>query len=135
MVRTAYSEEEGYYVTRPNGHTDHYYIDTSVDPWLPEKKKPVLLIQHGCARGGAFSYHWVPLLARKYIVIRRYTRGLGKSSYPKRTSPWSDAKGKYENFEYNIYTIVLRLSISWTSWEFKRCISWESRLRANWAMP
>jgi len=106
MVHKAYDDQEGYYITHPNGQTDHYYVDSFVDPWLPTAQKPILLIQHGYGRHADFWYHWVPALARKYIVIRRDTRGHGRSSFPKRVNAWSEEHGEYEDYQYDIHTIV-----------------------------
>ncbi|KAK5462719.1 hypothetical protein LTS15_002431 [Exophiala xenobiotica] len=100
--------DPGYYVTHPNGQTSFYHLDTSVDPWLPESEKPVILIQHGCAHTSEFFYHFVPRLARNYVVIRRDARGHGRSSYPKRLTPWHDQdNNEYEGgYEYTPETIV-----------------------------
>lgn len=53
-------------------------------------------------------YHWVPRLSRDFVVIRRDNRGHGKSSFPKRLSPWSDQEHNvYENdYQWNIETIL-----------------------------
>ncbi|EXJ73908.1 uncharacterized protein A1O5_02202 [Cladophialophora psammophila CBS 110553] len=69
----------GKIITHPNGQTTHLIIDNFTDPWLPCE---TILIQHGFARHAAFWYHWVPVLARKYRVIRRDARGHGHSSTP-----------------------------------------------------
>lgn len=106
MSFTAYSEQEGHFLTLPNGQRDHFYIDSFVDPWLPKEKKAVLLIQHGYARSGKFWYHWVPTLARDYIVIRRDLRGHGKSSFPTRSNVWEETKGQYVGYVYNVNSIV-----------------------------
>ncbi len=106
MVQGAFSEQEGYYVTLSNGQTDHYFLDSFTDPWRPKSGKEVVLIQHGFGRSASFWYHWIPALARDYIVVRRDLRGHGRSSYPKRQSPWSEEPGIYEDgYEYNVKTI------------------------------
>lgn len=64
----------------PNGQITHCVIDDFTDPWKPSE---IIVIQHGFARHHAFWYHWIPVLARKYIVVRRDTRGHGLSSTPK----------------------------------------------------
>jgi pimeloyl-ACP methyl ester carboxylesterase len=53
-------------------------------------------------------YHWVPHLAREFVVIRRDNRGHGKSSFPKRVSPWNDGEhNEYEKgYRYDIDTIL-----------------------------
>ncbi|KAJ5556347.1 hypothetical protein N7494_000262 [Penicillium frequentans] len=62
-----------------NGQMTHVIVDDYTDPW--ENPKTVL-IQGGFGRHSAFWYHWVPSLARQYRVLRRDTRGHGKSSTP-----------------------------------------------------
>lgn len=64
----------------PNGQVTHCVVDNFTDPW---KTSETIVIQHGFARHHAFWYHWTPVLARKYIVVRRDTRGHGLSSTPK----------------------------------------------------
>lgn len=67
------------FITHPNGQTTHIIIDDFTDPWKP---KETILIQPGFGRHSAFFYHWIPVLARKYRVIRRDLRGHGLSSTP-----------------------------------------------------
>ncbi|KAM5347486.1 hypothetical protein ACJ41O_010491 [Fusarium nematophilum] len=110
MSPSAYSEQAGHFITLPNGQVDHFYLDSFVSPWLPRSKKQVLLIQHGHARSGQFWYHWVPALSRDYIVIRRDLRGHGRASFPKRQNPWSEANGVYENYAYNVDTIIREIA-------------------------
>lgn len=62
-----------------NGQITHVIVDDYTNPW--ENPKTVL-IQGGFGRHSAFWYHWVPSLARQYRVLRRDTRGHGKSSTP-----------------------------------------------------
>ncbi|KAJ9134252.1 Alpha/beta-hydrolase [Pleurostoma richardsiae] len=110
MVNSTFLEQQGFYVTLSNGQTDHFFIDSFTDPWIPSDDKEVILIQPGFGRSGVFWYHWVPVLARDYVVIRRDLRGHGKSSYPKRLSPWSEEPGVYENhYLYNIETICAEI--------------------------
>ena len=106
--RRPFDPPQGQFVTHPNGQKSYIHIDTYTDPWLPAEKKPVILLNHGCARTSEMWYHWVPRLSRKFVVIRRDNRGHGKSSYPKRLSPWSDQQhNEYENgYKYNINTIL-----------------------------
>lgn len=68
------------YIRHPNSQRTHYISDSFVDPWKPAE---TILIQHGFGRHAEFWYHWVPVLARKYHVIRRDLRGHGRSSYGK----------------------------------------------------
>ncbi|POR33563.1 Uncharacterized protein TPAR_06253 [Tolypocladium paradoxum] len=110
MAHGAFSEQEGFYVTLSNGQTDHYFVDSFTDPWLPEDGKQVVLIQPGFGRSGVFWYHWVPALSRDYVVVRRDLRGHGRSSYPKRLSSWAEEPARYENdYEYNIKTICAEI--------------------------
>lgn len=81
----------GRLITHPNGQTSHVIIDDFTDPWLPSE---TVLIQHGFARHAAFWYHWVPILARNYKVIRRDAGGHGYSSTPDE-----------QNYDYSIDTI------------------------------
>ncbi|KIW34132.1 uncharacterized protein PV07_00928 [Cladophialophora immunda] len=110
-IHGAFFEQEGYFVTLSNGQRDHYFVDSFIDPWKPRAEKQVLLIQPGFGRSARFWYHWIPALARDYIVIRRDLRGHGESSFPKRLSPWSEgASGKYENdYAWNIETICAEI--------------------------
>lgn len=67
------------YLTHKNGQQTYYLDDDFVDPWKPHE---TILIQHGFARHSAFWYHWIPVLAKHYRVIRRDARGHGYSSAP-----------------------------------------------------
>lgn len=106
--RKPYDRDVGYFITHPNGQVSHYHLDTFTDPWLPPSEKPVIMFNHGCARTSEMWYHWVPHLARDFVVIRRDSRGQGKSSHPKRLSPWSDQENnKYEgDYKYDIEVIL-----------------------------
>ncbi|KAL2815243.1 alpha/beta-hydrolase [Aspergillus cavernicola] len=46
-------------------------------------------IQHGFGRHFAFWYHWIPVLAKEYRVIRRDLRGHGLSSDPSKDYDYS----------------------------------------------
>jgi pimeloyl-ACP methyl ester carboxylesterase len=81
------------YILHPNNQKSHYISNDFSDPWKPHD---TILIQHGFGRHAEFWYHWIPVLARKYRVIRRDLRGHGRSSYPK-------AGDKYE---YDADTIL-----------------------------
>ncbi|KAH8595658.1 Alpha/Beta hydrolase protein [Bisporella sp. PMI_857] len=100
--------KQGYFITHPNGLVSHYHLDDFTDPWLPASQKPVIMFNYGCARTSEMWYHWVPHFARDYIVIRRVSRGQGKSSFPKRHSPWSDQENNlYEGgYGYDIDVIL-----------------------------
>ena len=107
-MKRPFDTSQGYYITHPNGQVSHYHLDSYTDPWLPASKKPVIMLNHGCARTSEFWYHWVPRLSRDFVVIRRDNRGHGKSSFPKRLSPWSEqGENKYENdYQWNIDTML-----------------------------
>ena len=79
------------YISHKNGERTHYLDDDFVDPWITHE---TILIQHGFARHSAFWYKWIPVLAKKYRVIRRDARGHGYSTAP----------GK--DYRYNIDTIL-----------------------------
>lgn len=77
----------------PNGQTTHLIEDDYTDPWT---KPEAIVIQGGFGRHSAFWYHWVPILARHYRVIRRDTRGHRKSSTPDRS----------DKYDYTLDTIL-----------------------------
>ena len=70
-----------------NNYETHYELDDFTDPWV--KDQETILIQHGLGRNARFWYHWVPLLARHYRVIRRDMRGHGQSADPGPHHGWS----------------------------------------------
>lgn len=74
------------FVRHPSGQTTHYIIDDFTDPWKPLHTRETVLIQHGFGRTAGHWYHWVPLLARHYRVVRRDLRGHGLSSFPPATA-------------------------------------------------
>jgi pimeloyl-ACP methyl ester carboxylesterase len=84
------------FIHHPTGQRTHYILDDFTDPWKP---RDTILIQHGFGRHAAFWYHWIPILSRKYRVIRRDLRGHGHSSYPQRT----------EKYEYTLDTILAEM--------------------------
>lgn len=67
------------FLRHPNGQTTHLIVDDYTGPWV---ELQTILIQGGFARHSGFWYHWIPSLARDYPVIRRDTRGHGKSTAP-----------------------------------------------------
>jgi pimeloyl-ACP methyl ester carboxylesterase len=83
------------YVVHSNGQRTHYICDDFTDPWNPRE---TILIQHGFGRHVNFWYHWIPVLARKYRVIRRDLRGHGFSSFP--------SIEERETYQYNLDTII-----------------------------
>lgn len=84
------------FITHANGQKTHYIEDNFTDPWKPCE---TILIQHGFARHAAFWYHWIPVLATRYRVIRRDLRGHGHSSYP---SPTAD-------YDYTLDTLLAEI--------------------------
>ncbi|KAF1839669.1 alpha/beta-hydrolase [Decorospora gaudefroyi] len=83
------------FVAHTNGQRTHYILNDFTDPW---KSRETILIQHGFGRHSAFWYHWIPVLARKYRVIRRDLRGHGHSSYPSRA--------ERDKYKYDVDTIL-----------------------------
>jgi pimeloyl-ACP methyl ester carboxylesterase len=83
------------YVVHPNGQRTHYICDDFTEPWRPRES---ILIQPGFGRHANFWYHWIPILSRKYRVIRRDLRGHGYSSFP--------SQEEQKTYQYNVDTIV-----------------------------
>jgi pimeloyl-ACP methyl ester carboxylesterase len=83
------------YVVHSSGQRTHYICDDFTEPWKPRE---TILIQHGFGRHAKFWYHWIPVLSRKYRVIRRDLRGHGYSSFP--------SKEEIKEYEYNLDTIL-----------------------------
>jgi pimeloyl-ACP methyl ester carboxylesterase len=83
------------YVVHPNGQRTHYISNDFAKPWKPRE---TILIQPGFGRHANFWYHWIPLLASKYRVIRRDLRGHGHSSFP--------SGAEKHTYAYTIDTIV-----------------------------
>ncbi|OJJ05944.1 hypothetical protein ASPVEDRAFT_32283 [Aspergillus versicolor CBS 583.65] len=81
------------FLKHPNGQLTHVVVDDYTDPWTEPE---TILIQGGFARHSAFWYHWIPFLARYYRVVRRDTRGHGKSSAP----------GPEDNYTYTLDTLL-----------------------------
>ena len=63
-----------------------YQVDDFTDPWTQPE---VVLMHHGATRSSRFWYAWVPILARKYRVVRIDARGHGQSTMPPRNFPLS----------------------------------------------
>jgi 3-oxoadipate enol-lactonase len=72
----------------------HYEIDDFTDPW---RKKETILLLHGNAESSAAWYAWVPVLARRYRVVRPDMRGFGASTPMPRYFPWT-LDGLIEDF-------------------------------------
>jgi 3-oxoadipate enol-lactonase len=64
----------------------HYIVDDFTDPW---RASEVILLLHGNAESSAAWYGWVPLLARRYRVVRPDMRGFGASTPMPRDFPWT----------------------------------------------
>jgi 3-oxoadipate enol-lactonase len=61
------------------GYSMHYRLDDFTEPWTEPE---TILLQHGWCRNSRFWYAWVPMLARKYRVLRPELRGCGQSPTP-----------------------------------------------------
>src|ERR1700675_1069493 len=64
----------------------HYLIDDFTDPWVEPE---TILLLHGNAESSLAWYAWVPLLARRFRVVRPDMRGYGASTPMSRDFPWS----------------------------------------------
>jgi 3-oxoadipate enol-lactonase len=64
----------------------HYLVDDFTDPW---RKPDTILMLHGNAESSASWYAWVPVLARRYRVVRPDMRGFGGSTSMPRDFPWT----------------------------------------------
>src|SRR5215467_13630110 len=64
----------------------HYEVDDFTDPW---REKETILLLHGNAESSAAWYAWVPVLARRYRVVRPDMRGFGASTSMPRDYPWT----------------------------------------------
>ena len=72
----------------------HYELDDYTDPWTTPE---TILLVHGVADTSKAWFAWVPLLARRFRVLRPDLRGFGQSSLPPPGYPWSVA-GLAEDF-------------------------------------
>ena len=64
----------------------HYRVDDFTDPWTQPQ---TILLLHGNAESGASWYRWVPVLGRRFRVLRPDMRGFGQSTPMPRDFPWS----------------------------------------------
>jgi 3-oxoadipate enol-lactonase len=64
----------------------HYVVDDFTDPWTDPR---TIVLLHGNAESGLSWYGWVPLLARRFRVVRPDMRGYGASTPMPRDFPWS----------------------------------------------
>lgn len=85
------------FVHHANGQKTHYIVDDFTDPWKKTTTETIL-VQHGFGRHFAFWYHWIPVLASKFRVIRRDLRGHGLSSDPS------------DGYDYSLDTVLSEIS-------------------------
>ncbi|MBI2908237.1 MAG: alpha/beta hydrolase [Chloroflexi bacterium] len=64
----------------------YYESDDFTDPW---KSPETIVLHHGNAKNGRQWHAWVPLLARRFRVVRLDARGFGRSTVPPPGYPWS----------------------------------------------
>jgi len=64
----------------------HYVVDDFTDPWT---RPETILLLHGNAESSLAWYAWVPLLARRYRVVRPDRRGFGQSTPMPESFPWT----------------------------------------------
>jgi 3-oxoadipate enol-lactonase len=64
----------------------HYLVDDFTDPWTEPE---TILLLHGNAESSLAWYAWVPLLARRFRVVRPDMRGYGASTPMPRDFPWT----------------------------------------------
>ena len=64
----------------------HYLVDDFTDPWTEPE---TILLLHGNCESSLAWYAWVPLLARRFRVVRPDMRGYGASTPMPREFKWS----------------------------------------------
>src|SRR5438128_11918804 len=64
----------------------HYLVDDFTDPW---SEPDTVLLLHGNCESSLAWYAWVPLLARRFRVVRPDMRGYGASTPMPRDFKWS----------------------------------------------
>jgi pimeloyl-ACP methyl ester carboxylesterase len=64
----------------------HYLVDDFADPWT---KPEIILLLHGNAESGLAWHAWVPVLARRFRVVRPDMRGYGASTPMPRDFKWT----------------------------------------------
>ena len=64
----------------------HYLVDDFTDPWT---RPETIVLLHGNAESSLAWYAWVPLLARRFRVVRPDMRGYGASTPMPRDFPWT----------------------------------------------
>ena len=80
-----------------------YTIDDFTDPWTTPE---TVVLHHGMAKNHSLWYGWIPILARKYRVIRFDMRGMGQSDVPDAGYPWS-----VDNFANDLLDLVDKLDL------------------------
>jgi pimeloyl-ACP methyl ester carboxylesterase len=78
-------------------------IDDFTDPWL---RPETVVLHHGMAKNHRLWYAWVPILARHFRVVRFDARGMGQSTVPEPTYPWS-----LESFAEDILELLDQLEM------------------------
>ena len=81
-----------------------YTIDDFTDPWTTPE---TVVLHHGMAKNHSLWYGWIPILARKYRVIRFDMRGMGQSDVPDAGYPWS-----VDSFTDDLLDLVDKLDLS-----------------------
>src|SRR5438445_5147534 len=71
--------------TSPGVHL-HYLVDDFTAPWT---EPATILLLHGNAESSRAWYAWVPLLARRFRVVRPDLRGYGASTPMARDFAWT----------------------------------------------
>jgi len=64
----------------------HYLVDDFTEPW---REPATILMLHGNAESSQSWYAWVPLLARRFRIVRPDMRGYGASTPMPREFKWS----------------------------------------------
>ena len=64
----------------------HYLVDDFTEPWTEPE---TILLLHGNAESGLAWYAWVPVLARRFRVVRPDMRGYGASTPMPRDFAWT----------------------------------------------
>src|SRR2546428_843154 len=64
----------------------HYLVDDFTEPWTATE---TILLLHGNAESSLAWYAWVPLLARRFRVVRPDMRGYGASTPMPREFAWT----------------------------------------------
>jgi len=64
----------------------YYRVDDFTEPW---REPATIVLLHGNAESGQAWYAWVPLLARRFRVVRPDMRGYGASTPMPRDFTWS----------------------------------------------